>query len=161
MIHKPNAKHVDALAAIIREVMPFNRPGAAALAEAILSHPASQWGPALPVPSKAELEADFRAWLKANRDSESCDVVTWTEHLLQQGPRLAAQWPQISDGLIQSLIRDIQCILAEATDTALRGDRFNPIPEIRARLLEILQLAAEDAAVLALDRAGLIEPRAD
>ncbi len=146
MTHKPDIEHIDALAAIIREVHGAHSLGAAALAEAILSHPASQWGPVLSVPNKAELEADFRAWLKANRDSESCDVITWTEHLLQQMPQLAAPWPHISDELIQSLICDIQCILTHATHTALCGDRFAPIPETRARLLEILELAADQAA---------------
>jgi hypothetical protein len=99
------------------------------------------------VPNKAELEANFRAWLKANRDSESCDVITWTEHLLQQRPQLAAQWPQISNDLIQSLISDILRISTVA---------FNPIPAIRARLVEVLRLY-----VVNLGEAGLIEPRAD
>jgi hypothetical protein len=151
MTHEPDIKHIDALAAIIREAMPSHYLGAAALAEAILAHPASQWGPVLPVPTKAELKADLRAWLRAKRESESCDVVAWAEHLLQQRPQLAASWPEISDKLIQSLVCDIQCIQTQAMHRALRGDRFSPIPEIRARLLEILELAAEDAAVLAAD----------
>lgn len=147
MTHEPDTEHIDALAAIIREVHGARSLGAAALAEAILAHPASQWGLVLPVPNKAELEANFRAWLKANRDSESCDVITWTEHLLQQRPQLAAQWPQISNDLIQSLISDILRISTVA---------FNPIPAIRARLVEVLRLY-----VVNLDEAGLIEPRAD
>jgi hypothetical protein len=155
MTHKPDAKHVDALAAVIREVMPFNRPGAAALAEAILSHPASQWGPTLPAPNKVDLEADFRAWFEAKSVVTNvntvalCDAIAWAEHLLQQRRQPAAAWPQISDSLIRSLICDILGILTDATYTALRGDRFAPIPEIRARLLEILELAAQDAAALA------------
>jgi hypothetical protein len=146
MTHKPDIEHIDALAAIIREVDGAHSLGAAALAEAILSHPASQWRPVLPVPNKAELEADLRAWLKANRDSKSCDVITWTERLLQQRPQPASAWPRISDGLIRSLIWDIQCILTHATHAALCGGRFAPIPETRARLLEILELAAGQAA---------------
>ena len=161
MTHKPDIEHIGALAAIIREVNGARSLGAAALAEAILSHPASQWGPVLPVPTKAELKADLRAWLRAKRETKSCDVVAWTEHLLRQRLQFAVPFHQISDGLIQSLICDILCILTRATHTALSGDRFSPIPEIRARLLEILELAAEDAAVLALDKAGLIEPQAD
>jgi hypothetical protein len=38
-----NSKHIDQLAAIIREVQGTRRMGAAALAKAILSCPASQW----------------------------------------------------------------------------------------------------------------------
>ena len=157
MTHKPDAKHVDALAAIIREVDSHPGLGPAALAVAILAHPASQWGPTLPVPNKAELEADFQAWFEAKYECEYfggvalCDAIAWAEQLLQQKLQPAAAWPQISDGLIRSLICDILHILTHATDTALCGGRFAPIPEIRARLLEILELAAEDAAVLAAD----------
>ncbi len=150
MTHEPDIEHIYALAAIIREVDGAHSLGAAALAEAILSHPASQWGPVLPVPNKAELEADFRAWFNAKRECESldvCDVITWTEHLLQQRPQPAAAWPQISDELIQSLISDVLHISTVA---------FNPIPAIRARLVEVLRLY-----VVNLDEAGLIEPRAD
>jgi hypothetical protein len=152
MTREPDTEHIDALAAIIREVMPFSESISAGLAKAILSHPASQWRPTLPVSNKAELEANFRAWFEAKHECEYfggvalCDVIAWAEHLLQQRPQLAAAWPQISDGLIRSLICDIQCILTQATHRALRGDRFNPIPEIRARLLEILRLAVYQAA---------------
>ena len=152
MTREPDVEHIHALAAIIREMDGAHSLGAAALAEAILSHPASQWGPTLPVPSKAELEADFRAWFEAERERESlvvCDVIAWAEHLLQRRPQPAAAWPQISDDLIRSLICDILGILIDATYTAFHGGPFNPIPETRARLLEILELAAKDAAALA------------
>ena len=44
--------HILKLAEIIREVDGGNRLGAAALAEAILSHPGSRWIPAIePVPT--------------------------------------------------------------------------------------------------------------
>ena len=43
----PATLHVLKLAEIIREVDGGNRLGAAALAEAILSHPGSRWSPAI------------------------------------------------------------------------------------------------------------------
>ena len=49
--------HILKLAEIIREVDGGNRLGAAALAEAILSHPGSRWSPAVePVPDTKERE---------------------------------------------------------------------------------------------------------
>ena len=42
----PDTDHIPKLALIIREVDGGNRLGAAALAEAILSHPGSRWSPA-------------------------------------------------------------------------------------------------------------------
>ena len=42
----PDTDHILKLALIIREVDGGNRLGAAALAEAILSHPGSRWSPA-------------------------------------------------------------------------------------------------------------------
>ena len=50
MTHEPNTEHVLALAAIIREVNGGQHLWHVALAEAILAHPASQWGPAAPWP---------------------------------------------------------------------------------------------------------------
>jgi hypothetical protein len=91
------------LAAIIREADGAHRLGAAALAGAILAHPSSQWGPALPVPTDAEIEADFRAWFKAENYCEYfggialCDVIAWGKRLLQQSPQPAAPWPELPD----------------------------------------------------------------
>lgn len=101
MTHEPNTEHVLALAAIIREVNGSQRLGAAALAEAILAHPASQWGPALPAPTDAELQADFRAWFKDRYSYfggiNLRDVIAWGKHLLQQSPQPAAPWPELPD----------------------------------------------------------------
>jgi len=44
------------------------------------------------------------------------------------------------------LICDILIMLTKATHIALGGDCFSPIPLIRARLMDILQLAVEDEA---------------
>lgn len=91
------------LAAIIREADGPHRLGAAALAEAILDHPASQWGPALPVPTDAEIKADFRAWFKGRYGTDYFggislfDAIAWEEHLLQQSPQPAAPWPELPD----------------------------------------------------------------
>ena len=92
---------VATLAAIIRQVDATHSLDAVALAEAILAHPASQWGPALPVPTDVELEADFRAWYKTRYDSDYfggislCDAIAWGKRLLQQSPQPAAPWPQL------------------------------------------------------------------
>ena len=89
------------LAAIIREVDHRQCLSADALACAILAHPDSQWGPALPVPTDVELEAYFRAWFKTRYDSDYlggislCDVIHWGKHLLQQSPQPAALWPEL------------------------------------------------------------------
>jgi hypothetical protein len=105
MTHEPNTEHVLALAAIIREVNGgqhlWHVEWHVALAEAILAHPDSQWGPALPVPTDAEIEADFRAWFKTRYGTDYfggtlCDVVGWGKHLLQHSPQPAAPWPQLS-----------------------------------------------------------------
>ena len=48
MTHEPNTEHVLALAVIIRKVNGDQRLGAVALAEAILAHPDSRWGPVQP-----------------------------------------------------------------------------------------------------------------
>ena len=115
MTHKPDAKHVDALAAIIREVMPSHYLCAAALAEAILSHPASQWGPALPVPT----------------DIGPMGL-----------PLAAPDLPKISDSLIQWLIQGVLHASATATKCACLGRPYNPIPHVRARLLDVLRAAS-------------------
>ena len=61
------------------------------------------------------------------------------------GPAPApAAFPGISDDLIRMLIRDVQEQLVTSTDQMLIGRPFDPVPNVRARLLEILQLAAED-----------------
>jgi hypothetical protein len=208
MTHEPNMEHVLALAAIIREVNGGQRLGAAALAKAILAHPASQWGPALPMPTDAELQADFRAWFKTRYDSDYFggislfDAIAWGKHLLQQSPQPAAPWPElpdspppgesgfrfgpsdtawfagrlqgwqlaraelerqreqagaaptpapapfpcISDDLVRSLIGDVLDESETATEAACMDRPYNPIPRIRARLTEILQLAAQNQA---------------
>ena len=106
---EPDPRHVDALAAIIREVDGGYRPGSGiALAKAILAHRNSRWGPA-PAPAPAA-------------------------------------FPVISDDLIRMLVRDVQEQLATSVEQMLIGRPFDPIPSVRARLLEILQMAADDAA---------------
>jgi hypothetical protein len=91
------------LAAIIREVDGRHDLSADALACAILAHPASQWGPVLPVPTDVELEADFRAWFKTRYDSNYfggislCDAIAWGKRLLQQSPQPAAPWPRLPE----------------------------------------------------------------
>jgi hypothetical protein len=55
----PKVDHILKLAEIIREVDGNHDKGAAALAEAILSHPSSRWNPAIePVPTTAEAAND-------------------------------------------------------------------------------------------------------
>lgn len=254
MTHEPDTKRVLALAAIIRQVDDIIDLHADALACAILTHPDSQWGPALPVPTDAEIEADFRAWFEAKHECEYfggislCDAIAWGKHLLQHSPQPAAPWPQlprevppevlnlatfsacnqeyaaklawqccraeidrqrigqklsvpeptpwpelphqpphmqgdemwkqgyifgwhaaraelqrlreqagvaptpapafpeISDQLIRSLIGDILTESETATEAACMDRPYNPVPRIRARLTEILQLAAQDEA---------------
>jgi hypothetical protein len=208
MTHKPNTEHVLALAEIIREVNGSQRLGAAALAEAILAHPASQWGPALPAPTDAELQADFRAWFKDRYSYfggiNLRDVIAWGKHLLQQSPQPAAPWPElpdspplnepgsgfrfgpsdtawfagrlqgwqlaraelerqreqaevaptpapapfpyISDDLVPVLIRDIMEELTRVAENVFRGQSFSSVGEIRARLMNSLQLAAQGEA---------------
>ena len=173
------------------------------LAEAILAHPVSQWGPVLPVPTDAELEANFRAWFKTRYDSNYlggislCDVIHWVKHLPQQSPQPAAPWPQlppqppgspsrgenpywtggfaagwhaaraelqrlreqagapptpapalpeISTQLIKMLIGDVLSVTGTAIEQSCLDRCWNPVPEVRARLMEILQLAAQGEA---------------
>ena len=256
MTHEPDTKRVLALAAIIRQVDDIIDLHADALACAILTHPDSQWGPALPVPTDAEIEADFRAWFEAKHECEYfggislCDAIAWGKHLLQHSPQPAAPWPQlprevppevlnlatfsacnqedaaklawqcfraeidrqrigqglsvpepaswpelppqppgppsrgenpywtdgfvtgwsvacvelqrlreqagvapaaptfpgISDSLMRSLIGDVLNESETATEAACMDRPYNPVPRIRARLTEILQLAARDEA---------------
>jgi hypothetical protein len=104
---EPSTQHIDALAAIIRRVNGNNQASAAALAEMILAHPSSQWGPT-PAPAPAA-------------------------------------FPGISDSLIRMLILEVQHQLATSTESMLNGRPFDPVPEVRAQLTEILHLAAADA----------------
>jgi len=67
------------LAEIIREVDGNHRLGAAALAEAILSHPGSRWSPAIkPVPVSERLpgpedcDAEGRCWWWDDDDDKWC-----------------------------------------------------------------------------------------
>ena len=53
---EPDVDYILKLAKIIRDVDGNHDKGAAALAEAILSHPDSRWTPALPLP-QLEIEA--------------------------------------------------------------------------------------------------------
>ena len=190
------------LAAIIREADGRHDLSADALACAILAHPASQWGPVLPVPTDVELRADFYAWYQDTYGEPplgiplGSDVIKLARHLLQRwSPQPAAPWPrlsekppnaedwgslweqgyrdgwnaaraqvelqreqagvsptpvpalpQISDQLIRWVIR---CVLDEsgtATEAACMDRSYNPVPRIRARLTEILQLAAQNEA---------------
>lgn len=103
MTHEPNTEHVLALAAIICEVGTADqRLGAGALAKAILSHPASQRGPVLTVPTDAELEASFVAWYQDTYGEPplgippSSDVIKLARHLLQRwSPQPTAPWPEL------------------------------------------------------------------
>ena len=62
-----DTNHILKLAEIIREVDGGNRLGAAALAEAILSHPGSKWSPAVePEGPTAEALASFTAYFCRN-----------------------------------------------------------------------------------------------
>ena len=261
MTHEPNTVHVFALAAIIHEVNGGQCLGAAALAEAILVHPDSQWRSALPVPTDAELGADFVAWYQDTYGEPplgippSSDVIKLARHLLQRwSPQPAAPWPKpprevppevlaramsickakavkavwyaacdqlqnlkpspqstedqdrfpwpelpprppasvwhdlnlaehsgewiegvsdgwhaaraelqrgreqagvmpaaptfprISDSLMRSLIGDVLDESETATEAACMDRPYNPVPRIRARLTEILRLAAQDEA---------------
>jgi hypothetical protein len=104
MTHEPDIKHVDALAAIIREVDGAHSLGAAALAKEILAHPSSQWGPVLPVPTDAELKTDFVAWYENAYGKPplgippSSDVIKLARHFMQRwSPQPAALWPELPD----------------------------------------------------------------
>ena len=114
-----NTNSAATLAAIIREVDGAHSLGAAALAEAILAHPASQCEPALPVPTDADLEAESR----------------------DENPYCTAL-PEISDSLIQWLILEVLDASATATKLACWGRPYNPIPHVRARLLDVLRAAS-------------------
>jgi len=146
------------LAAIIREV---NREvngsyfiGAAALAEAILAHPAGQWGPAAPwpelppqppgSPSPGEnpywTDGFATGWhaarAKLQRQREQAEVA----------PTPAPAFPEIGDQLIKMLIGDVLAVAGTSTEQACLNRCWNPVPEVRARLIEILQQAAQDEA---------------
>jgi hypothetical protein len=159
------------------------------------------------VQTDAELEADFRAWFKAENYCEYfgsialCDAIAWGRHLLQQSPQPVAPWPElpdspplgesgfrfgpcdtawfagrlqgwqaaraelerqreqaaavstpapalpeISDNLVRLLIYDVLNEEKTATEAACTDRPYNPVPRIRARLTEILQLAAQNQA---------------
>ena len=69
--------HILKLAEIIREVDGNHRLGAAALAEAILSHPGGRWSPAVEPEPEGPGPVDYRRWHEAH--SEDCS--TWSEQL--------------------------------------------------------------------------------
>jgi hypothetical protein len=119
--HELPANAAATLAAIIREVDSTHDFGSVALANAILAHPASQWRPALPVPTDAELRADFVVWYK-NTYGElplgsppSNDVIKLARYLLQRWspqltappPTLATARPQINEELINWLVQEV------------------------------------------------------
>ncbi len=62
----PRVGHILRLAEIIREVDGSYDKGAAALAEAILSHPGSRWSPAIQPVAVAERPWVGRAWFDAD-----------------------------------------------------------------------------------------------
>ena len=59
-------------------------------------------------------------------------------------PTPAPAFPEISDQLIRSLIGDVLVVAGRATEESCLGRCLNPVPEVRARLYEILQLAAQE-----------------
>ena len=156
------------LAGIIREVDGAHRLGAAALAEAILAHPASQWGPELPPqppgsPSRTVNWRDLCAELLKGLDENQHEQVRYPGHLriIMDQARIALQcqseqtgsaptpapaFPEISDQLIRSLIGDVLAVTGTATEESCLNRYWNPVPEVRAQLCEILQLAAKDGA---------------
>jgi hypothetical protein len=58
----------------------------------------------------------------------------------------APTFPRISDSLMRSLIGDVLGESEAATKAACMDRPYNPVPRIRARLTEILRLAARDEA---------------
>ena len=58
----------------------------------------------------------------------------------------APTFPRISDSLMRSLIGDVLDESETATKAACMDRPYNPVPRIRARLTEILRLAAQDEA---------------
>jgi len=64
----PRVGHILRLAEIIREVDGNHDKGAAALAEAILSHPDSRWQHAQPEPPADGEVAELVAWLRTHAD---------------------------------------------------------------------------------------------
>ena len=130
MTHEPNTEHVLALAEIIREVTGLVT--SAALAEAILSHPNSQWRP---------------AWTEGVSDGWHAARVELQCLREQAGVAPAAPtFPRISDSLMRSLIGDVLDESETATKAACMDRPYNPVPRLRARLTEILRLAAQDEA---------------
>jgi hypothetical protein len=104
MTHKLITHSAATLAEIIRDVDGAHNLSADALACAILAHPASQWGPALPMPTDADLRADFAAWYENTYGEpplgipSSSDVIKLARHLLQRwSPQPAAPWPELPD----------------------------------------------------------------
>ena len=150
---EPDPRHVDALTAIIREVDGgYRLESGIALAKAILAHPNSRWSPQPALPDVAPPEVLSLAVHNANNQEDAARLA-WACALAEidrQGsskPAPApAAFPVISDDLIRMLIRDVQEQLATSVEQMLIGRPFDPIPSVRARLLEILQMAADDAA---------------
>jgi hypothetical protein len=87
-----------------------------------MNTPASQCEPALPVPTDAELKAGLLVSLDEN---PYCTAL-----------------PEISDSLIQWLIQEVLDASATATKAACWGRRYNPVPHVRARLLDVLRAAS-------------------
>jgi hypothetical protein len=128
MTHKPDTEHINALAAIIREVDGAHSLGAAALAEAILAHPASQWGQVAPASAQPaalaqptvdpspvalgrsglapeEIEASFRDWWKDRYGSTYFGavplsaVIEWNQLALPRSYRPTFQPIPVSERL--------------------------------------------------------------
>ena len=61
-------------------------------------------------------------------------------------PTPAPAFPEISDQLIKMLIGDVLAVTGTTTEQSCLDRCWNPVPELRSRLTEILRLAAQDEA---------------
>lgn len=146
------------LAGIIRQVDGKHDLSPDALAEAILKHPGSRWGPAAAAATPEagyELIPDDGDPEKLPRDAQQVDGEWWVPRYgcdslakvlgQAQSPPPAA-WPEISDSLIRRLVGDIVAIASETAIAACIDRHVDLIGETRAALLEVLGLAAKEGA---------------
>ena len=91
-------------------------------------------------------EADGRHDLSA--DALACAILAHPDSQWGQAGVMPAAptFPRISDSLMRSLIGDVLDESETATEAACMDRPYNPVPRIRARLTEILRLAAHDEA---------------
>lgn len=140
------------LAGIIRQVNAHCKSFADTLAEAILAHPGSRWGPAQSAPWP-ELPEEPPATTERGSVRQMGYREGWQaaraelQRLREQAgaaPTPAPALPEISDQLIRSLIGGVLVASGRATEESCLNRYWNPVPEVRARLCEILQLAARE-----------------